>query len=85
MAAAVGVPDPVRTEAIKAFVVLKAGILPSPKLVENVRDFVRDHLARHEVPRDIEFVSALPMTTTGKILRRELRDKERAKAAAGNG
>jgi acetyl-CoA synthetase len=86
MAAAVGVPDPVRTEAIKAFVVLKDGILPSPELVGNVRDFVRDHLARHEVPRDIEFVSALPMTTTGKILRRELRDKERTKAAAaGNG
>jgi acetyl-CoA synthetase len=85
MAAAVGVPDPVRTEAIKAFVVLKDGILPTPALVENVRDFVRDHLARHEVPRDIEFVAALPMTTTGKILRRELRDKERAKPAAGNG
>ena len=84
MAAAVGVPDPVRTESIKAFVILKQGISPSPALVEEVRDFVRDHLAKHEVPRDIEFVAALPMTTTGKILRRELRDAERAKAAKGN-
>jgi acetyl-CoA synthetase len=84
MAAAVGVPDPVRTESIKAFVILKAGIAPSPALVEDVRNFVRDHLAKHEVPRDIEFVPTLPMTTTGKILRRELRDAERAKAAKGN-
>ena len=82
MAAVVGVPDPVRTESIKAFVILKEGMVPNEALAENVRDFVREHLARHEVPRDIEFVSALPMTTTGKILRRELRDRERAKAAA---
>jgi acetyl-CoA synthetase len=81
MAAAVGVPDPVRTESIKAFVILKQGISPSPALVEEVRNFVREHLARHEVPRDIEFVATLPMTTTGKILRRELRDAERAKVA----
>ena len=84
MAAAVGVPDPVRTESIKAFVILKEGISPSPALVEEVRNFVREHLARHEVPRDIEFVATLPMTTTGKILRRELRDAERAKAAKGS-
>jgi acetyl-CoA synthetase len=46
-----------------------------------IRNFVRDHLAKHEVPRDVEFVTALPMTTTGKIMRRELRDAERAKLA----
>jgi acetyl-CoA synthetase len=88
MAAVVGVPDPVRTESIKAFIVLKEGTPPSPTLVANIRDFVRDHLAKHEVPRDIEFVSTLPMTTTGKILRRELREIERTRAAersAANG
>ena len=84
MAAAVGVPDPIRTESIKAFVILKEGMSPSPALVEEVRNFVREHLAKHEVPRDIEFVATLPMTTTGKILRRELRDAERAKAAKGS-
>lgn len=78
MAAAIGVPDPVRTESIKAFVILREGTAPSPSLVEEIRNSVRDHLAKHEVPRDIEFVAALPMTTTGKILRRELRDRERA-------
>jgi acetyl-CoA synthetase len=81
MAAAVGVPDPVRTESIKAFVVLRDGFAPSRELVDEIRNFVRDHLAKHEVPRDVEFVAALPMTTTGKIMRRELRDAERAKLA----
>ncbi len=81
MAAAIGVPDPVRTESIKAFVVLKEGFRPAPELVDEIRGFVREHLARHEVPRDVEFVDALPMTTTGKILRRQLRDAERAKMA----
>jgi acetyl-CoA synthetase len=80
MAAAVGVPDPVRTESIKAFVILKAGYSASSQLVKEIRTFVREHLALHEVPRDVEFVDALPMTTTGKILRRVLRDAERAKA-----
>jgi len=82
MAAAVGVPDEVRNEAVKAFVILRAGVSPSDDLVEEIRNFVRNHLAKHEVPREVEFVDALPMTTTGKILRRELRDRERAKAAA---
>lgn len=82
MAAVVGVPDPVRTESIKAFVILTEGTALTPSLVEEIRNSVRHHLAKHEVPRDIEFVPALPMTTTGKILRRELRDNERAKAAA---
>jgi acetyl-CoA synthetase len=81
LAAAVGVPDPIRTESIKAFVVPRQGIVPSPALVEEIREFVRDHLAKHEVPREIEFVASLPMTTTGKIMRRALRDAERAKRA----
>jgi len=85
LAAVVGVPDPLRTESIKAFVVLRAGFAPGPELVEDVRDFVREHLAKHEVPRDIAFVPSLPMTTTGKILRRVLRDAERAKAPEARG
>jgi acetyl-CoA synthetase len=84
MAAAVGVPDPVRTESIKAFVILKDSVQRTPELAEQIRGFVRDHLAKHEVPRDIEFVDALPMTTTGKIQRKKLREAERAKLAAAN-
>lgn len=80
MAAAIGVPDPVRTEIIKAFIILKAGVQPSDALAEELRDFVRSRLARHEVPRLIEFVDSLPMTTTGKIMRRELRQREKERA-----
>jgi acetyl-CoA synthetase len=83
MAAAVGVPDPVRTESIKAFVIVKEGFATGPQLADDIRRFVREHLAKHEVPRDIEFVDALPMTTTGKIQRKKLREAERAKLAAG--
>jgi acetyl-CoA synthetase len=81
MAAVIGVPDAMRTESIKAFVVLRQNFSPSHELVDEIRNFVRSHLAKHEVPRDVEFVAALPMTTTGKILRRQLRDAERAKRA----
>jgi acetyl-CoA synthetase len=83
MAAAIGVPDPVRTESIKVFVIVKEGFGSGPQLAEDIRGFVREHLAKHEVPRDIEFVDALPMTTTGKIQRKKLREAERAKLAAG--
>jgi acetyl-CoA synthetase len=83
MAAAVGVPDPVRTESIKAFVIVKEGFATGPQLADDIRGFAREHLAKHEVPRDIEFVDALPMTTTGKIQRKKLREAERAKLAAG--
>ena len=83
MAAAIGVPDPQRTESIKAFVVLREGRKGDDALAEEIKAFVRDRLARHEMPRVIEFVDALPMTTTGKIMRRTLRDQEVAKQNAG--
>ncbi len=79
MAAVIGVPDPVRTEIIKAFIIPAAGVTPGEALVEELKESVRSRLAKHEVPRLIEFVETLPMTTTGKIIRRELRDRERQK------
>lgn len=66
-----------RTESIKAFLVLADGHAPTPALEGEIRDFVRARLARHEYPREIEFVESLPTTTTGKIMRRELRESER--------
>ena len=77
LAAVIGVPDPVRTESIKAFLVLADGYAPTPALEGEIRDFIRARLARHEYPREIEFVESLPTTTTGKIMRRELRERER--------
>lgn len=76
LAAVIGVPDEQRTELVKAFVVLAEGFEPDEALAESLKQLVRQHLAKHEVPRLIEFVTALPMTTTGKIMRRALRDQE---------
>jgi hypothetical protein len=61
------VPDPVRTESIKAFVIVKDGFPAGPQLAEDIRNFVREHLAKHEVPREIEFVEALPMTIPARF------------------
>jgi len=77
MAAAVGIPDKIRTEIVKAFIVLNPDITPNNALEEDIRNFVRNRLAAHEYPREIEFVDALPLTATGKIIRKELRRRDR--------
>jgi acetyl-CoA synthetase len=73
MAAVIGVPDERRGEVPKAFVVLKPGYEPSDELADALRLHIRTRLAAHEVPRQIEFLDDLPKTTTGKIMRRALR------------
>ncbi|KAB1075488.1 AMP-binding protein [Methylobacterium planeticum] len=75
LAAAVGKPDPLRTEIVKAFVVLRPGQTPSEALAAEIQAFVRERLSAHEYPREIAFRESLPMTTTGKIIRRQLRDE----------
>ncbi|NBU14038.1 MAG: AMP-dependent synthetase, partial [Alphaproteobacteria bacterium] len=73
LAAAVGKPDELRTEIVKAFIVLRPGFTQSNDLKADIARFVKERLSAHEYPREIEFVTELPMTTTGKIIRRELR------------
>ena len=73
LAAVVGKPDPVRTEIVKAFIVLREEHRPDDTLRRDIQAFVRERLAAHEYPREIDFVESLPMTTTGKIIRRALR------------
>ena len=75
LAAVIGAPDEERTEIVKAFVVLKDGHTPSDALTRELQDHVRTRLAAHEYPRQVRYVDSLPMTTTGKIIRRELRDR----------
>ena len=72
-AAAVGKPDQLRTEIVVAFVVLKTGHEPSPRLAEEIQKQVKGSYAAHIYPREIQFVSELPKTESGKIMRRELR------------
>jgi acetyl-CoA synthetase len=73
MAAVIGVPDPIRGEAVKAFIQLAESRTASAELEQEVRQLVRGRLAAYEYPRHIEFVESLPLTTTGKIRRAELR------------
>jgi acetyl-CoA synthetase len=74
MAAVVGVPDPLRTEIVKAFLVLKDGYRPSEALTSELQNHVRQRLAAHEYPRKIAYLDSLPLTATGKIIRRDLRN-----------
>jgi len=76
MVAVVGSPDEVRTEIVKAFIVAKPEVTPGPEIEEDIKAFVKKRLAAHEYPREIEFVDELPMTATGKIMRRELKKRE---------
>jgi len=82
LAAAVGKPDAVRTEIVKAYVVLVPGREPSEALAVEIREWVKTRLSMHEYPREIEFVDALPLTTSGKVIRRLLRERATAEDRA---
>jgi acetyl-CoA synthetase len=75
MAAVIGVPDERRGQVPQAFVVLRPGVTASRELAEELRAHVRARLAAHEVPREVVFLDELPRTTTGKIMRRALREE----------
>lgn len=75
LAAAVGKPDPVRTEIVKAYVMLRPGQAPSPALAVEIREWVKSRLSMHEYPREVEFVDSLPLTTSGKVIRHLLRKR----------
>ncbi len=77
LAAAIGKPDELRTEIVKAYLVLKPGHQPSGTLASEIQTWVRERLSAHEYPREIEFVDSMPLTSTGKVIRREFRDRAR--------
>ena len=81
-AAVVPKPDAERGALVKAYVVLAAGHAPSDELARELQAHVRSRLAPYEYPKEIEFIDALPMTTTGKVQRRLLRLREAEKARA---
>ncbi len=80
-AAVVPRPDASRGNVVKAFVVLAAGHSGSDELVRQLQAHVRARLAPYEYPKDIEFIAELPMTPTGKVQRRVLRERELERAA----
>jgi acetyl-CoA synthetase len=81
LAAAVGKPDPVRTEIVKAYVMLRPGHAPSPALARDIRDWVKSRLSMHEYPREVDFVDSLPLTTSGKVIRHLLRKRAAEEAS----
>jgi len=78
----VGKPDPLRTEIVKAYVVVKGGQAPS---VEVLQDWCKERLASYSYPREITFLDALPMTVTGKVIRKELKARAVAETAPETG
>ena len=78
-AAVIGKPDATRGAIVKAFIVLQPGQVASKALEEDIQKHVRGRLAPYEYPKEIEFIDALPMTTTGKVQRKELRKREAAR------
>lgn len=78
-AAVIGKPDALRGEIIKAFVITREGNPGDTALEDDLKLHVKKHMAAHEYPREIEFIDALPMTTTGKVRRIELREQERTR------
>lgn len=76
LVAVVGVPDQTRGEIVKAFIVPRANIAADESLRKDIQAFVKARLSAHEYPRQIEFRTSLPMTITGKIRRKDLRDED---------
>jgi len=75
-AAVIGKPDELRGQIVKVFVVLGPGYDASPELASEIQQSVRTRLSAHEYPREVEFIDKLPMTTTGKVRRIDLRARE---------
>jgi acetyl-CoA synthetase len=83
LAVAVGKPDPLRTEIVKAYVVLQAGIAPSDALADEIKAHVKARVAANIYPREVDFVDDIPLTTTGKVIRRTFREQARLEASGG--
>jgi acetyl-CoA synthetase len=84
MAGVIGIPDEVRGEIVKAYIVLKPEVAPGPALKKDIQQFVKTRLAAHEYPREIEFLDELPLTATGKIMRKDLRKMDLEKQEKEN-
>jgi len=79
--AVIGAPDAERTQVVKALVKLRTPHVPSTEIITQLQEHVRARVGGHAYPRQVEFVDDLPVTVTGKIKRKELRQRETLKAS----
>ena len=79
MSCVIGVPDPVKKQKVKAFVMLKDGILPTDENKKYIIDYCKKHIAKYAMPYDVEFRDSLPKTLVGKVAYRELEQQELSK------
>lgn len=82
----IGVPDPLRGEIVKAFIVPNEGVKADLELEENIKSYVKTKLEAHAYPREVQFLQDMPRTSSGKILRQDLRsihEESRKKEQAG--
>ena len=84
LAAAVGKPDALRTEIVKAYVALRPGQAPTEALAHEIQHYVRERLSAAEYPREIAFVDEVPLTTSGKVIRRGFREQAAREAGAAS-
>ena len=82
LTAVIGVADSVRGEVPKAFVVLKAGQAAGPELAADIQAFVKFRVAPYQYPREVDFIDALPLTASGKIVRRTLHERQAVRRAS---
>jgi acetyl-CoA synthetase len=80
----IGVPDAERGQAVKALIELRPGFAACPQIVSELQQQVRIRVGGHAYPRQVEFVDDFPMTVTGKVMRKELREREVSKANAAH-
>ncbi len=83
-AVAVGKPDPLRTEIVKAYVALRPGFAADGALAREIQSFVRERLSAAEYPRELDFVDEIPLTTSGKVIRRDFREAAAREAGAAS-
>ena len=81
MSCVIGIPDPVAIQVVKAFVMLKPGVVESDDVKTELIEYCKKHVFRYAVPREVEFRDELPKTLVGKVAYRALEEEEAAKRA----
>ena len=82
MSCVIGVPDALKIQKVKAFIMLKPGVVASQETKDELMAYARKHIAKYALPYDIEFRAELPKTLVGKVAYRELEEEELGKLAA---